>query len=599
MFRIILLLMIVLVTFIRSNAQVGIGTINPHSSSILDIESTQKGFLPPRVASTDLIDDPAEGLMVYDESDNCINVYNDSEWINICNTSGTGGGGGSTSSASFVNCEDAGLINPKQVESAHYNGLEHAIAITSNDELWVFGRDNLNISNRSFQFPAGYSGPQSIFFPSFYNDGIAHKISTPRNNSLIPSKIIAAQNSEEAWVNTSVLPGTVYFLVEFTNGEQWWYCNNRGQNSEANALVNTSSTTSGINGTAWNAPLLCGDDLNCTSLSNTQINSMAVPISERSEKYSWVRLVTPTNSATNTPTKVVNIYGIGMTNNNGVFYLLDDGRVLHRYQNINLYSNLPTIAGHKVIQIGIIRAHSINQRNHIYFLYSNGNFYGMPFDQFSSSPTLIDTDVEELIVADGYHGGVVFYRKNDFGLHCVIGFHPLVPRLVSNTKDVAYFTSPNSYLPQRNVISYFTTNNQLKSVLDNGAIGGQGGNFANAFFPTWVVTSSATNLNVVPVLIDDLKLGNNPMYTNIPEEKINIKYTTGVKRVFLGNGTFAGIHTNEVFGINYNLNVPETHHMNDLNLRYNFGKLTSCRDPQFMFKVDDDEFDLSGTTIGQ
>ncbi|GAB3992134.1 hypothetical protein GCM10028807_24540 [Spirosoma daeguense] len=46
-------------------AQVGIGTETPASSAMLDVTSTTKGFLPPRVASTNDVPSPAEGLMVY------------------------------------------------------------------------------------------------------------------------------------------------------------------------------------------------------------------------------------------------------------------------------------------------------------------------------------------------------------------------------------------------------------------------------------------------------------------------------------------------------------------------------------------------------
>lgn len=52
------------------NAQVGIGTSTPDASAKLDITSTNKGFLPPRVAltatnSASPITSPAAGLLVY------------------------------------------------------------------------------------------------------------------------------------------------------------------------------------------------------------------------------------------------------------------------------------------------------------------------------------------------------------------------------------------------------------------------------------------------------------------------------------------------------------------------------------------------------
>jgi hypothetical protein len=67
---------LVLLCFIAAfnlNAQTGIGTTTPHASAKLDVSSTNKGFLPPRVilaSATDVstIPSPAEGLFVY----NCV-----------------------------------------------------------------------------------------------------------------------------------------------------------------------------------------------------------------------------------------------------------------------------------------------------------------------------------------------------------------------------------------------------------------------------------------------------------------------------------------------------------------------------------------------
>lgn len=49
------------------HAQVGIGTTNPDASSILDIESTEKGVLVPRLTTAEIsaIPNPAKGLLVY------------------------------------------------------------------------------------------------------------------------------------------------------------------------------------------------------------------------------------------------------------------------------------------------------------------------------------------------------------------------------------------------------------------------------------------------------------------------------------------------------------------------------------------------------
>ncbi|MEO8237147.1 MAG: hypothetical protein ABI576_03495 [Flavobacterium sp.] len=62
-----LLLFFFLLTF-TGNAQIGIGTVTPNASSILDISSTTQGMLAPRMttAQRNAIASPADGLMVYD-----------------------------------------------------------------------------------------------------------------------------------------------------------------------------------------------------------------------------------------------------------------------------------------------------------------------------------------------------------------------------------------------------------------------------------------------------------------------------------------------------------------------------------------------------
>lgn len=49
-------------------AQVGIGTITPHASSVLDVSSTTQGMLTPRMTTAErlAISSPADGLIVYD-----------------------------------------------------------------------------------------------------------------------------------------------------------------------------------------------------------------------------------------------------------------------------------------------------------------------------------------------------------------------------------------------------------------------------------------------------------------------------------------------------------------------------------------------------
>ena len=71
-----------------SQDNVGIGTLLPHSSAILELSSTTQGFLPARMDSLQMasIPSPALGLMIYNITDNCY-WYNNGKWTSLCKDS--------------------------------------------------------------------------------------------------------------------------------------------------------------------------------------------------------------------------------------------------------------------------------------------------------------------------------------------------------------------------------------------------------------------------------------------------------------------------------------------------------------------------------
>ncbi|MHC0443295.1 hypothetical protein [Flavobacterium sp. 3-210] len=73
------------------NAQVGIGTVTPNASSVLDIVSTTQGILAPRMSTAQriAIPTPAEGLLVYDTDLKSFYYYSATAWVAI-NSDGTG-----------------------------------------------------------------------------------------------------------------------------------------------------------------------------------------------------------------------------------------------------------------------------------------------------------------------------------------------------------------------------------------------------------------------------------------------------------------------------------------------------------------------------
>lgn len=73
---------------------VGIGTTTPEASAILEMESTDKGVLVPRMTTAQrlAIVGPTEGLMVYDITVDCFFFYEttSASWQNLCSAGATG-----------------------------------------------------------------------------------------------------------------------------------------------------------------------------------------------------------------------------------------------------------------------------------------------------------------------------------------------------------------------------------------------------------------------------------------------------------------------------------------------------------------------------
>lgn len=70
---------------ITTSGSVGIGTTSPNSAAALEIVSTTKGLLLPRLttAQRDAIASPVAGLILYNTSDNKVQAYTVSAWVDL------------------------------------------------------------------------------------------------------------------------------------------------------------------------------------------------------------------------------------------------------------------------------------------------------------------------------------------------------------------------------------------------------------------------------------------------------------------------------------------------------------------------------------
>jgi hypothetical protein len=157
--------LIILFLFVSSAAfaQTGIGTTTPDASAKLDISSTNKGFLPPRITLTSLTDNttipnPATGLLVYNTGNNVGLVagyyyWNGTSWATIATATGSG------VSASYAR----GSRTTAQTTGISTNGL---VAFTQVDQS--AGQDiSLNTSTGQITLAAGRTYRLQAQVPNF------------------------------------------------------------------------------------------------------------------------------------------------------------------------------------------------------------------------------------------------------------------------------------------------------------------------------------------------------------------------------------------------------------------------------------------------
>ena len=86
-------LMALLLMVTISQAQVGIGTNSPNASAKLDVSSTSKGLLPPRMTTVqrNAISSPATGLQIYNTNNKAIETFNSgtNEWFTVGSGNGS------------------------------------------------------------------------------------------------------------------------------------------------------------------------------------------------------------------------------------------------------------------------------------------------------------------------------------------------------------------------------------------------------------------------------------------------------------------------------------------------------------------------------
>ena len=96
-----------LLTFPSTFAQVGIGTIAPVAGSLLELKATDKAMIVSRIAGSNAIATPVDGMIMYDTSLNCFRSRENGVWSPCWNCCAMP----STAAGTITSLDCAGVIN--------------------------------------------------------------------------------------------------------------------------------------------------------------------------------------------------------------------------------------------------------------------------------------------------------------------------------------------------------------------------------------------------------------------------------------------------------------------------------------------------------
>ncbi|MBP2617308.1 hypothetical protein [Chryseobacterium jejuense] len=155
------LLLITLSLSVLSFAQVGIKQNNPNLSSDLELGSTNKTLLLNRVPNTAAVANPVNGMMIYDQTEQCVKAYQNGKWSK-CLGKGLIGKKALTSTVSLL-CTSA-TLSPNPVAGQSFKGTliipytggnggsYEAQSIQNNGLIATLPAGNFVVGNGSLQY---------------------------------------------------------------------------------------------------------------------------------------------------------------------------------------------------------------------------------------------------------------------------------------------------------------------------------------------------------------------------------------------------------------------------------------------------------------
>jgi hypothetical protein len=264
-----------------SDGKVGIGTTTPESSAKLEIASTTQGFLPPRMTTTqrDAITSPADGLIIYNTTNNRLEIRSSSAWLTLVTLTGTETLTNKTLTSPTLTTPALGVATATSINkvtlTAPANSATINIAdgkiLTANNSITLAGTDgstmtfpSTNASIARADAAQTFTGTQTFTNSVVINGTGATGAGLRLPTAAASGKILTSdQNGNASWQNGAV---TIYTEVHSSSSDGANYPDGADFNEFATTTADNvqalygpsygfiSGTGSGATGDRWVAP---------------------------------------------------------------------------------------------------------------------------------------------------------------------------------------------------------------------------------------------------------------------------------------------------------------------------------------------------------
>jgi hypothetical protein len=264
---------------ISGYAQVKVGDnfLTMDSSAVFELESSNKGFLPPRMTDGNMrsIAMPAEGLFVYNNSAHCFSYRNDSSWINLLPFPGEHGWNTNGNLGTDPNLNFIGTSDPTPLSFRVNNQISGLINHIQQNAFFGYQCGNYSMSGGNNAFFGSMSGTFNSGgeYNTFMGAGAGYSNSSGSYNTVVGAH--AAYNITTALNNAvlgndagfSLLTGSGNLFAGKSAGHDCYI----GQNNVALGMNAGNNISSGSNNIAigYNTPLRFAEGNNQINIGNT------------------------------------------------------------------------------------------------------------------------------------------------------------------------------------------------------------------------------------------------------------------------------------------------------------------------------------------